>query len=31
VELDIAASKGKRPLYKQYTELNGIEEMLLGS
>ena len=30
VEIDTAAARGKRPLYKQYAELNGIEGMLLG-
>lgn len=31
VDLDTAASKGKRPLYRQYAELDGIEEKLFGS
>ena len=30
VELDTMASKGKRPLYKQYAELNDIQDMLMG-
>jgi len=29
VELDTAASKGKRPVYKQYTDLEDIKEKLL--
>ena len=29
VEIDTAASKGKRPLYRQYSELNDIEEVLM--
>ena len=31
VELDTEASKGKHPLYKQYAELEDIEEKLLTS
>jgi hypothetical protein len=29
VEIDTAASKGKRPVYKQYAELNDIGEKLM--
>ena len=31
IEIDTAAAKGKRPVYKQYAELNDIEEKLMKS
>jgi len=31
VEIDTAAAKGKRPVYKQYADLDDIEEKLLST
>jgi hypothetical protein len=31
IELDMADAKGKRPIYKQYPELDDIEDKLMGT